>query len=129
LNSITLEISPGELIDRTTILRIKHQCITDPPKRKSVRAELIRHEALVSSLPSRETLQPLIDRLLLINAQLWEIEDDLRIFECKQDFGMEFITLARAVYRTNDRRAATKREIDQLLGSAISEVKSYGDRK
>ena len=36
-----------------------------------------------------------------------------------------FIKLARDVYRTNAERFAVKREIDQLLGSAIMEVKSY----
>jgi hypothetical protein len=35
------------------------------------------------------------------------------------------VGLARAVYRTNDRRAAIKREINGLLGSALVEEKSY----
>jgi hypothetical protein len=127
MNKITIEISPGELVDRMTILRLKSAHITDPQKLVVVRAELVRHEGLVEALPPDMALGPLVDRLFAINARLWEIEDDLRGCERVQNFGARFIDLARAVYRTNDERFVTKREIDQLLGSGILEVKSYSD--
>jgi hypothetical protein len=123
---ITIEISPGELVDRTTILRLKNAHITDPQKWALVHVELERHEGLLAKLSLDETLRPLVDRLLVINARLWEIEDNIRICERALDFGPQFIKLARDVYRTNDERFAVKREIDQLLGSVISEIKSYG---
>jgi len=122
---IAIEISPGELVDRTTILRLKHERIVDAPKRELVRVELAKHEQLVETLAWGEALQALVDRLFTINARLWDIEEDIRACERAQDFGARFIELARAVYLTNDERAATKREIDRHLGSAISEVKSY----
>ena len=65
-----------------------------------------------------------------INAKLWAIEDDIRALEAKQDFGNAFVALARAVYFTNDERAAVKRAINERHGSAIVEEKlyaSYGD--
>ena len=37
----------------------------------------------------------------------------------------EFIELARAVYYTNDRRAAEKKEINHLLNSEFFEEKIY----
>ena len=123
---ITIEISPGELVDRTTILRLKSVHITDPQKCALVHAELGRHEDLLTALLPDATLSPLVDRLLAINTRLWEIEDNIRVCERTLDFGPQFIKLARDVYRTNDERFATKREIDQLLGSTISEIKSYG---
>lgn len=123
---IMIAISPGELVDRTTILRLKSARIADPQKGEMVRAELTRHEDLVAALPPLEGLRRLMDRLFVINARLWEIEDSLRICERTLEFGPQFIKLARDVYRTNDERSAAKREIDQLLGSVISEVKSYG---
>ena len=122
---IMIEISPGELIDRTTILRLKSAHITDPQKWGIVRAELARHEELVASLPFDVALRALVDRLFVINARLWEIEDSIRICERALEFGPTFIKLARDVYRTNAERFVAKREIDQLLGSAIMEVKSY----
>ena len=122
---IMIEISPGELIDRTTILRLKSAHITDPQKSGLVRAELVRHEELVAALPHDVALRALVDRLFVINARLWEIEDNIRICERALEFGPTFIKLARDVYRTNAERFAAKREIDQLLGSAIMEVKSY----
>lgn len=122
---ILIEISPGELIDRTTILRLKSAHITDPQNSELVRAELVRHEALVAALPPDASLRSLVDRLFVINARLWEIEDNIRICERALEFGPTFIKLARDVYRTNAERFAAKREIDQLLGSAIMEVKSY----
>jgi hypothetical protein len=125
---ITIEISPGELVDRTTILRLKNAHITDPQKWALVHAELGRHEALLAALPPDAALGPLVDRLLVINTRLWEIEDNIRVCERALDFGPQFIKLARDVYRTNDERFAMKREIDQLLGSALSEIKSYEGR-
>jgi hypothetical protein len=122
---IMIEISPGELIDRTTILRLKSAHITDPQKSGLVRAELVRHEELVAALPHDVALRALVDRLFVINARLWEIEDDIRICERALEFGPTFIKLARDVYRTNAERFTAKRAIDQLLGSAIMEVKSY----
>lgn len=127
MNKILIEISPGELIDRTTILHLKSAYITDPMKLATVRAELARHEDLVVALAPDETVQALMDHLLMINARLWEIEEDIRGCERMQDFGPKFIALARAVYQTNDERAATKGKIDRLRGSSISEVKSYGN--
>jgi hypothetical protein len=127
MSKITIEISPGELVDRTTILRIKSVCISDPRKLAAVCSGLVCHEALVGALPFSAELQRLIDQLLAINTELWEIEDDLRACEGVQDFGSAFVELARAVYRLNDARFETKREIDQLLGSPLSEVKSYGN--
>jgi hypothetical protein len=123
---ILIEISPGELVDRTTILRLKSAHITDPQKCERVRSELVRHESLIETLPSEVALGPLVDRLFAINARLWEIEDNIRACDRTQDFGPRFIQLARDVYRTNTERFVTKREIDQLLGSPLSEVKSYG---
>jgi hypothetical protein len=128
VNRILIEISPGELIDRTTILRLKSERIADSLKLATIRAELSRHEALVEALSPDAALKPLMERLFMANAQLWEIEDALRACERAQDFGPKFIALARAVYRTNDERSATKREIDRLLGASSSEVKSYGDK-
>lgn len=128
MREITVEISPGELVDRTTILRLKSARIVDPRKLTLVRAELWRHEALVGELLARGpagALAPLVERLLAINGRLWEIEDDIRGCERSQDFGPTFVALARAVYQTNDERFAVKRAIDQLLGAAITEVKSY----
>ena len=60
-----------------------------------------------------------------VNEVLWEIEDRIRDCERAQDFGPDFIALARSVYKTNDRRAAIKRQINDLAGSTIVEEKSY----
>ncbi|PKL95605.1 MAG: hypothetical protein CVV18_04830, partial [Gammaproteobacteria bacterium HGW-Gammaproteobacteria-8] len=60
-----------------------------------------------------------------VNEQLWEIEDEIRGCERRRDFGERFVELARSVYRTNDRRAAIKRQINEQLGSTIVEEKSY----
>ncbi len=42
-----------------------------------------------------------------------------------QAFDARFVELARAVYVTNDERAAIKKRINTQLGSAIVEEKSY----
>ena len=125
-NAIVIEVSPGELIDRLTILEIKSNRIRDPKKLRNVRHELTLYRTIRSSqLPKDGKLSDLEGKLRAINETLWDIEDGIRACEAQQDFGARFIDLARAVYRENDRRATIKREINLLLGSTIIEEKSY----
>ena len=125
---LQVEVSPGELIDKITILEIKAERIADPDKVANVQRELRSLVAARSAaLPSSRELDELTAELRGINERLWEIEDDIRDCERNGDFGERFIDLARAVYRTNDRRAATKRSINELLGSELVEEKDYAD--
>ncbi len=119
--------SIGDLVDRITILRLKSERLADEGKRTNVRRELdlldtkAREEGVVGA-----AVEALGDDLSGINAELWNVEDALRICEREADFGPEFVALARSVYALNDRRAALKRAINDLFGSAIVEEKSYG---
>lgn len=123
---LLVEISAGELIDKITILDIKLQRIADAEKLAHVRDEYERLRAILTKgIAASAELSRLSDALKSVNMELWQIEDAIREKERAQDFGAEFIALARSVYRTNDHRAALKREINALLGSAIVEEKSY----
>jgi hypothetical protein len=126
LRPLQAEMAPGELYDKITILEIKSERIKDAAKLRNVRVELddltaARDRAIVGS----PELTQLAAELKSINEALWQIEDDLRDCERAKDFGAKFIELARAVYHQNDRRAAVKRRINDLLGSRIIEEKSY----
>jgi len=121
-------IAPGELIDKITILRIKSERIKDAEKLKNVRTELdILNKTRAEAIEESEEMARLDKALQEVNEALWEIEDDIRDCERNGDFGDEFIRLARAVYVTNDKRAALKKDINVLLGSTIVEEKSYAD--
>ena len=125
---LQVEVSAGELVDKITILEIKAERMADPDKLANVHRELrsltaTRREAL----PSSEELDEFTAELRRINERLWEIEDDIRDCERKREFGERFVELARAVYRTNDRRAAAKRKINELLGSELVEEKDYAE--
>ena len=123
---ILVEVAPGELIDKITILEIKSERMEDPDKVKNVRIELqVLADARDAAVPPSEELVRLTAELKSVNEALWEIEDRIRDCERAKDFGPQFIELARSVYRSNDRRAAAKREINDLLGSKIIEEKSY----
>jgi hypothetical protein len=123
---ILLEVGPGELIDKITILQIKSERMTDAAKLKNVRYELdVLEKARRENMPETAELTKLHAELKAINESLWVIEDDIRDCEGQKDFGPKFIELARAVYITNDKRAAVKKQINILTGSAIVEEKSY----
>ena len=126
--TVNVEIAPGELIDKITILEIKTERITDAAKLTNVRIELdtLAQARDASLVPSPE-LNKLTKQLKAINEQLWDIEDDIRDCERAKDFGEKFVELARAVYKSNDQRAAFKRDINMLLGSHLVEEKSYSD--
>jgi uncharacterized coiled-coil DUF342 family protein len=124
--AVTIEISPGELIDKITILEIKSERMTDAAKLINVRTELdLLAQVRVAALAASHDLDALASDLKQVNEALWEIEDAIRLKEKAQDFGAEFVALARSVYRINDERAALKRRINDLLGAVIVEEKSY----
>ena len=126
--SIMTEIGSGELIDKITILEIKSDRIADAEKLKNVRHELsVLSTTRDAHLSNIDGLSVLTARLRAINEALWQIEDDIRACEAQNDFGQKFIDLARAVYNTNDKRAAVKKEINLLTGATIIEEKSYTD--
>ena len=126
MSDILVPTSPGELLDKITILRIKAARISDAARLRNVRVEL---ELLVrtwrdSGCAARSLAED--ERALqAVNEKLWDIEDRIREKEAAQSFDPEFIELARSVYRCNDERAAIKRRISVRLGSRIVEEKSY----
>jgi hypothetical protein len=130
MSEIRVPISPGELLDKITILRIKSQRMSDPLKVANVRQELRALEATWdASSYAKVDIDADVNALLRVNERLWVIEDDIRDKERAQAFDAEFIRLARAVYFENDERAAIKRRINTHLGSAIVEEKSYREYK
>ena len=125
-SEIHVPISPGELIDKITILQIKSDRMTDPAKVPNVRTELGLLQSTWQSSPhAAHDIQTEWAELRRINESLWDIEDRIRDKERDQRFDDEFIKLARAVYVTNDERAAVKKQINTKLGSKIVEEKSY----
>ena len=126
IGSILVEVSPGEMIDKITILSIKSERIKDKIKLTNVNHELeILSLKLEQEIPHSLELERLIEKLKLANEELWDIEDNIRDCERAGNYSQEFIALARAVYKTNDKRASLKRDINFLLGSMIIEEKSY----
>ncbi len=126
MKDILIPISPGELLDKISILRIKAERISDTIKVANVRIELNLLEqtwknsgAAIPALASDEAA------LQKVNEALWDIEDQIRDQENAGQFGARFIELARAVYITNDQRATIKKNINNALGSRIIEEKSY----
>ena len=124
--ALNIRISPGELIDRITILELKAARLPDPQARARVGAELADLTALRDrGLSATPELDEVAADLAAVNADLWAVEDDLRACEARADFGAGFIALARAVYRLNDRRAALKNRINDLLGADMRDEKSH----
>ncbi|OEY66591.1 DUF6165 family protein [Marinobacter sp. X15-166B] len=125
---IRVPVSFGEVLDKITILEIKSERIQDEAKVKNVRLELEELTATWNEAVQDQTaIADLRAQLKAVNEELWVIEDDIRDEEADQNFGERFIELARAVYVTNDKRAALKKDINLALGSRFVEEKSYRD--
>ncbi len=128
MNEILIPISPGELLDKITILQIKAERIADPMKVANVKTELDMLNKIWSEAVEVDAeISALTAELKSVNEALWEIEDDIRNEERGKRFGERFIELARAVYVTNDERANAKKKVNLHLNSAIVEEKSYQD--
>jgi hypothetical protein len=122
---VTVPVAIGELFDKITILRLKAAKLGDPARVANVMTELKALEATAEGVPSTPALEALVQQLHQINAALWEVEDGKRAHERERRFDADFIHLARRVYLENDLRAAIKREINTVTGSALTEEKSY----
>ena len=123
---LNVQTAPGEFLDRLTILEIKSERIRDAAKLANVRRELELLRATWAESPlSKRDVSRLVAELKTVNETLWEIEDRIRHKEAEKVFDSDFVELARSVYRTNDRRAAIKRQLNVALGSEILEEKSY----
>ena len=125
---ILTEISPGELLDKISILEIKLEKVKDKKSLEEIKKEYkILKEIQTNSIEMTDEIKNLIQSVKNVNIELWDIEDKLRIFEKSKDFGKNFIELARAVYSTNDKRSKIKSEINKTLGSNIREIKKYSN--
>jgi uncharacterized protein YukE len=121
-------VSPGEVLDKITILEIKSERMNDPEKVANVKVELaLLQETWAGFVNEDSTIKDLHAQLKEINEALWEIEDDIRDKERAGEFDERFIELARNVYFTNDRRSKIKKDLNLHLGSEIIEEKSYQD--
>jgi vacuolar-type H+-ATPase subunit I/STV1 len=124
---ILAEISVGELFDKITILNIKTQKIHDSEKLLNIEKELnlLNHQTSNINVKDQESLNRNIEKLQLINEELWDIENYKRECEANKDFGEKFIQLSRDVHFKNDIRAQIKKEINLLTDSTVIEEKEY----
>jgi hypothetical protein len=126
MDTLLVPISPGELLDKITILRIKSARLTDQAKLANVKYELtLLEQTWRGSLPNDPAVAADEAELLRVNSLLWDIEDRIREHEAQQRFDAAFIELARSVYMRNDERAAIKHRVNRKLNSTIIEEKSY----
>jgi len=126
MKEVLVPLSPAELLDKITILRIKVARIQDAAKLANVKLELSLLEQTWKDCGAAAHDVALDERALEnVNERLWDIEDRIREKEAHQTFDREFIDLARAVYICNDERAAIKKRINLQLGSRLVEEKSY----
>ena len=124
------EISPGELLDKISILEIKLEKVKDKDRQKKIKNEYdILKKVQNSSIEMSDKIKDLYRSVSNVNIKLWDIEDKIRICEQNKDFGKNFIELARGVYFNNDKRAKLKNEINEILKSNIREIKQYVDYK
>jgi hypothetical protein len=128
MDIIQVPVSPGEVLDKISILEIKSERMNDVGKLANVKRELeLLQAAWLQSVEEDETVRRIHADLKRINEALWGIEDDIRDKERAREFDQGFIDLARSVYVTNDQRADAKKELNVYLGSEIVEEKSYQD--
>lgn len=126
---IEVPVSWGELVDKITILQIKSDRMSDKKKLANVRKELALLNQKLDRNAEHSEITRLTGDLYAVNASLWDIEDKIRECENAGDFGETFVSLARSVYITNDKRSDIKREINMVLGSGLVEEKSYQSYK
>ena len=124
-----IKASLGEILDKLSILEIKLSYAKEESQIKNIKNEFDHLSEIAAPLwdKGKGELKDLYAQLKSINHELWAIEDDIRLKEAGKDFGEEFVSLARSVYITNDKRAETKRDINKCLDSEFFEEKIYSN--
>jgi hypothetical protein len=108
---MNIEVSNGDILDKLTILNIKSQKIYNPNKIINIIKELEYITIKTKTLLKNKTIIELYKILYVINDEIWNIEDKIRLKEKNQIFDDEFIDLARSVYIKNVQRAFIKKLI------------------
>ncbi len=125
-SAIEVEISPGELIDKLTILEIKLENIRDEAKIANIRFEYdYLSEVCQKAIEDTDEIKSLRSQLKEVNQTIWRVEDLVREHEKRKEFGAEFVELARTAYLSNDSRSIAKRQINDILNSNLIEEKSH----
>ena len=122
---ISIPVSVGEMIDKLSILQVKKIKVTNEEKLEFINKEFDLLYNFSSEYFKNLEIELIYEKLILVNTNLWDIEDQLRVLEKEKKFDSEFIELARKVYFTNDERFRLKNEINLLTSSEIREVKDY----
>ena len=126
MNTILVEVSVGELLDKISILEIKKEKIKDSEKLKFINDEYkVLKDQLDKNVKSDKKLEEFFNNLKKINLKLWSIENDKRMCEKNSDFGEKFIKISREVHFLNDDRSKVKLEINKYTNSQIREIKQY----
>lgn len=124
---VSIPVSIGELVDKITILIIKEQNAKDEVQLLNIKKELVLLQGKLDDLgiAGHPAFEPLVTLLMGVNAKLWHLEDDVRVKLRAEDYGSEFIEIAKGIHATNDERSAIKKQINTLFNSEIIEEKIY----
>lgn len=126
---IQIPVSVGELIDKLSILQVKRSKIDDEKKLSFINNEFELLYNLSAEYLNNMEIENLYHDLVDVNSSLWDVEDKLREYEKIQFFETHFVSLARQVYVTNDKRFELKNKINEISNSELREQKSYQDYK
>lgn len=122
---VSIPVSVGEMIDKLSILQVKKIKVSNEEKLEFINKEFELLYNFSSEYLNNLEIELIYSKLILVNTNLWDIEDKLRILEKEKKFDTEFIDSARKVYFTNDERFRLKNEINLLTSSEIREIKDY----
>ena len=123
-NEIMIPASPGEVLDKISILQIKMVRIDDEEKTANVNYEMTKlakaYEEIFGDRHD-DAIEQNYALLKATNAQLWDVEDAIRVTEEDE----EIVELCRLVHKLNKDRADYKSILNDVLGSSITEEKQY----
>jgi hypothetical protein len=121
-----IPVSWGELLDKISILEIKRRNISAADKLTHVCDELAAlYEVCERLLPREARVDALVSELKAINAELWDLEDRLRVLDRAAIHDERFVGVARVIRVRNDRRAQIKLAINEVTRSPLVEEKHY----
>ena len=124
---ISIPVSVGELLDKLSILHVKKIKIFNEEKLSFINKEFELLYNMSSYYLNDSEISKLYHDLVNVNTNLWEVEDELRVYESKNVFDKSFVELARKVYYTNDERFSLKNKINELTDSEIREQKDFSN--
>jgi hypothetical protein len=117
-----IDVGPGELIDRYTILQVKLKNTKNIEAIEKINYQIEKMQKHFDAIADQ--IPEYVEDLLRLHQQGWNTQDQIRQGTLSNNDDL-VLAMGKQEWQINDKRAAIKSKIDNFFQSKNTEVKNY----